>query len=73
MFQILRYDIGDDFFPVFRDEYEMVVQAEHRMIVPIKLCHYVALLSAHLEIRITQNAKLLNIFLGFKRVISTTD
>ena len=39
------------------------------MIVPIKLCHYVALLSAHLEIRITQNANLLNIFLSFKGVI----
>ena len=69
MFQILRYDIGDDFFPVFRDEYEMVDQAEHRMIVPIKLCHYVALLSAHLEIIITQNTKSINIFLDFKRVV----
>ena len=35
MLQILRYDIGDDFFPVFGDENEMVVQTEHRMVVPV--------------------------------------
>ena len=54
MLQILRYDIGDDFFPVFGDENEMVVQTEHRMVVPVQLCHYVALLSAHLMLSITQ-------------------
>ena len=52
--QILRYDIGNDFSPVFDDEYEMVVQAEYRMVVPVKLCHYVAFLSAHPGISITQ-------------------
>ena len=45
--KILRYDIGDDFSPVFDNEDKMVVQAENRMVVPVQLCHYVAFLSAH--------------------------
>ena len=65
MFQILGYDIGDDFSSVFDDEDEMVAQTEHRMVVSIKLCHYVALLSAHLMISITQNMELINDFLVF--------
>ena len=52
-------------YVVFDDEDEMVVQTEHRMVVPIKLCHYVALLSAHLMISITQNMELINDFLVF--------
>ena len=52
--QIFGNDIRNDFSSVFGDEYEIIAQAEQRMVVPVQLCHYVALLSAHLMISITQ-------------------